>query len=93
MANLGGMMDLISISARNIYDNVATTLSSVNLIDQSWEGADYEAFREAYEQLYTKTCKLDDQYKALKSQLSSLQSSIDAAEQDKQNKKMQKKRW
>ena len=93
MINLRDVINTISTSVHNIYDKVSTTLSSVNSIDQTWEGADYEAFREAYAQLNTKIQNLYDQYKNLQSQLSSLQSSIDAAEQDKQNKKMQKNHW
>lgn len=93
MVNLRDMINTISTSAHNIYDKVSTSSISVNSIGQSWEGADHDAFREAYAKLNTQIQDLYEQYKSLQSQLSSLQSSIDAAEQDKQNKKMQKKRW
>ena len=90
MINLREVIRTIKISAYNVYENFTTAASSVKAIENSWEGSDHDAFQVAYIELDKKIQRVHEQYSSLQGQLSSLQSSIDAAERDKQNKKMQK---
>ena len=92
MINLNDTISTLRTSVNNVYDKYTTTDSAVKAIGNSWEGKDQQAFYEAYKNVSSKVKSIYGQYQGLQSRLSSLQSSINAAEQDKERKRQMRNR-
>ena len=92
MINLNDTISTLRTSVSNVYDKYTTTDSAVRMIGNSWEGKDQQAFNEAYKNVSSKVKSIYEQYQGLQSKLSSLQNSINAAEQDKERKRQMRNR-
>lgn len=87
MAGVSSLIGVIASSAQKIQDKLSEASRSVSNSQNSWEGEDQAAFKEAYSKLNTKVNNINQDYKKIDSKIRSLQSSIEAAERDKAEKR------
>ena len=92
MIDLNDTISTLRTSVSNVHDKYTTADSAARAISNSWEGEDQQAFYEAYKNVSSKVKSIYEQYRGLQSKLSSLQSSISAAEQDKERKRQRRNR-
>lgn len=87
MAGVSSLIGVIASSAQKIQDKLLEASRSVSNIQNSWEGEDHTAFNEAYSKLNKKANNINEDYKKIDSKIRSLQTSIEAAERAKEEKR------
>lgn len=90
MADVSEMIGTMKSSMQKLNDKISTSHKAANNIKQSWQGTDEEAFSDAYKKLKKELTSSQEIYGKFSSKLASLQSSMKAADQDKERKKKEK---
>lgn len=89
MANISSYKNKVDDLIWSGQDKMKTAQKYVKAIKNSWSGASEGAFQEAYSDVHREFNKVSDRLRRISNKLNSLQSSMDAADKDKIEKKRQ----